>query len=66
MTNLNFDTAYDELNSLLNELQSEELSIESLAVKAKRASELIEFCKDRLRSIEDEIQDSGESPTREE
>jgi len=51
-----FDSAYKEMEKILNEIQSEETGLEELSIKLKRATELAEFCKKRLREIEEDIE----------
>ncbi len=53
---LSFDAAYAELNQILISLQSDETSLDDLSAKLKRAAELSEFCKSKLRTIEAEIE----------
>jgi len=55
MAKLNYDKAFKELNKLLEEIQSDEMGIEKLSSKVKKAKELISFCKQRLREIEQEL-----------
>lgn len=50
----NFDEAYQELESILEEIQSND-SINGLEAKVSRASELLEACKTKLRTIEGTI-----------
>jgi len=53
---MTYDTAYAELNNILISLQSEETGLDDLSEKLKRAAELSEFCKSKLRSIESDIE----------
>ncbi len=53
---MTYDTAYAELNNILVSLQSEETGLDDLSEKLKRAAELSEFCKSKLRSIETDIE----------
>ncbi len=53
--NLNFDAAYAELQKILSDLQSEQVSMEQMREKVIKSNELIKFCKDKLRNISDEI-----------
>ena len=53
---MTYDSAYRELNNLLTELQSEDTGLDDLSKKLRRAAELSEFCKTRLRSIEEDIE----------
>ncbi len=52
---LNFDSAYAELLSIQHKIQDDSLNVEELASLVKRSAELIQFCKKRLRSIEDDV-----------
>ena len=60
MAKLTYDIAFAELNKILEELQSEDISIDKLAQKSKRANELLAFCKDKLREIEREVNETLE------
>jgi len=44
-----------ELEEILNEIESEEINVDLLAEKVKRASYLIKFCKGKLRNTEEEV-----------
>ena len=50
-----FDKAFEELQSIVNGLQDEDTSIDSLSVKLKRAKELVGLCKNKLREVEEDI-----------
>jgi exodeoxyribonuclease VII small subunit len=52
---LNYETAYAELQQITKDIESEAVSVDVLAEKVKRASELIEFCQSKLRSTEQEV-----------
>jgi len=47
--------ALTELEDIINEIESEEINVDILAEKVKRASYLIKFCKGRLRNTEEEV-----------
>lgn len=53
---LSYSKAIEELQSILEQLESEDVEIDSLSTKVKRSAELIKFCRDRLKSTEVEIQ----------
>ncbi|WP_291128091.1 exodeoxyribonuclease VII small subunit [Flavobacterium sp. UBA7682] len=53
--NLNYESAYAELKEITEEIESETISVDVLAEKVKRASQLIEFCQTKLRSTETEV-----------
>ena len=52
---LSYEAAYKELAAIAKEIESETVSIDVLAQKVKRASELITFCQTKLRSTESEV-----------
>ena len=52
---LSYDSAYAELNKILASLQSDEVSLDEISDKLKRAAELSAFCKSKLRSIEEDL-----------
>jgi len=53
--NLTYETAFRELSAISKEIESETISVDELAAKVKRASELIEFCQAKLKSTETEV-----------
>lgn len=60
MPKKSYDKAYNELQAILEELQSESVSIDKLSTKIKKANELISFCKTRLREVESELHSTEE------
>lgn len=54
--NISYEKAYSELEAIINQLESDSLSIELLAEKVSRAAYLLEFCSQKMRSIESDIQ----------
>lgn len=55
MTNLTYENAYRELSQIAQEIETESVSVDILAEKVKRASDLIEFCQHKLRATETEV-----------
>ncbi len=51
-----YDAAFMELKSILDALQQDEIGVDALAEKVKRAADLIAFCSARLRTAEGEVQ----------
>jgi exodeoxyribonuclease VII small subunit len=51
-----YDQAYQELQGILNKIESGELNVDDLATYVKKASELIKFCKSKLFETETEIE----------
>lgn len=49
--------AFEELETILNEMQSNDVAIDDLSKKVKRSKELLEFCKNHLRRSQEEIED---------
>lgn len=54
--NISYEKAYSELETIINQLESDALSIELLAEKVSRAAYLLELCMKKMRSIEADIQ----------
>ncbi len=52
---LTYQSAYAELQQIMQEVQGETVGIDDLAAKIARASELIRFCRERLRMTEEEV-----------
>lgn len=52
---LTYEGALSELTAISKEIESEEISVDQLASKVKRASELIEFCQAKLKTTEVEV-----------
>lgn len=52
---ITYKDAFEELNSIAQSLESDNLEIDSLAQKIKRANELVKICKDKLRDIEADV-----------
>ena len=52
---LTYETAYAELQQIIQDLQGELVGIDDLAMKIARAQELIRFCRERLRQTEEEV-----------
>jgi exodeoxyribonuclease VII small subunit len=55
MTNLTYENAYKELTEIAQAIETESVSVDVLAEKVKRASDLIEFCQTKLRATEAEV-----------
>lgn len=52
---LTYSQAWKELEGIINEIESEEINVDILTEKVKRAGCLIKFCKGRLRNTEEEV-----------
>lgn len=51
-----YESALTEVQSIVNELQEETVSIDDLSKKVERAATLIQFCREKLRATETKIQ----------
>ncbi len=56
LTELDYQSAFDELQQIVRQLQEEVVGIDELTQKVRRAAELQNFCKEKLRKIELELQ----------
>lgn len=54
-TNLTYESAFKELEEISKEIQDETVSVDKLAEKVKRANELINYFKEKLRNTELEV-----------
>ncbi len=55
MEALNYSKAIKEIEEILKYIESQEVDVDILVEKVKRATELIQFCKNKLRSAEEEL-----------
>lgn len=52
---LTYLQALTETEAILSEIEAQEVDIDTLAEKVRRASELIAFCRARLRQTQDDV-----------
>jgi len=53
---LKYSEAIEEVENIINQIESNKLDIDELTEKIRRASELLKFCKQKLHFTEEEIQ----------
>jgi exodeoxyribonuclease VII small subunit len=53
--NLTYEEAIQELQETVAQLQEDEVNMDELSAKVKRAAELINYCREKLRATEAEI-----------
>lgn len=53
---MTYDEALSELKSILQQLQEGKVPMEEMSGKVKRAAELVQFCKEKLRGVEEEVE----------
>jgi len=56
MSELNYTQAFEELQKIVSEMETGKISVDELAIKVKRASELIKVCKNKLTETEGDVQ----------
>ncbi|MEM7573684.1 MAG: exodeoxyribonuclease VII small subunit [Bacteroidota bacterium] len=56
-SNMTYEAALAELNQLLEELEQPPGNIDQLGKRVKRAKELIQFCRNKLRDLAVEIEE---------
>ena len=52
---ITYEQAYQELEAIARNIENESISVDELAVKVKRAAELITICEVKLKSAETEV-----------
>jgi len=52
---LTYAQAISELEGIVSEIEAENVDIDILAAKVKRAAQLIRFCRARLKGTEEEV-----------
>lgn len=52
---IKYTEAMDELNNILKDLQAENIDVDELSLKVKRAVELIQLCRQRIEKTESEV-----------
>jgi exodeoxyribonuclease VII small subunit len=52
---ITYTDALQELQSIVEEIEHGEISVDELSLKVKRAARLIKICKDKLISTEEEV-----------
>ena len=54
---MTYQDAYNQLTTLVEEIENEQIPLDELPAKIRLASELITFCQERLRAVETEYQE---------
>lgn len=53
---ITYTAAFDELKTIVQEIESGDISVDDLSLKVKRATELIKVCKSKLTQTEEDVQ----------
>ena len=56
MSDIKYTEAFEELQQIVMAMEDGQISIDDLAIKVKRATELIRICKEKLTSTEGDVQ----------
>lgn len=57
MTKLTYAKAIERLNEIMQQMEDEQLDIDSLTGTIKEAKKLLDFCKQRLYEVDKDIKD---------
>lgn len=52
---IQYNQAITELEEIVSSIENEDVNVDELSVKVKRAAELIKICKNKLHSTEEEV-----------
>lgn len=56
-TKISYDDSFEELQKIMQDLQEDEISVDELSAKVKRAAELLKMCNQILRDTEKNVGD---------
>ena len=60
-TDFSYDAAMQELQALVGQLQNDQIGVDALAEKVRRAAELIRLCREKLRQTETDVNEALDS-----
>jgi exodeoxyribonuclease VII small subunit len=52
---ITYTVAFEELQQIVRDMEDGEITVDELAIKVKRAAELIKICKNKLTSTEEDV-----------
>jgi exodeoxyribonuclease VII small subunit len=55
MENITYTVAFEELQRIVRDMEDGEITVDELALKVKRAAQLIQYCKQKLVSTEGDV-----------
>lgn len=53
---MTFDKAYNDLMKIVEQIEGDNIQLDTLAEKVNQANELIRYCESKLRNIEKDLQ----------
>jgi exodeoxyribonuclease VII small subunit len=54
-TSENYQASFEELQQIVEEIETGEISVDELSIKVKRAAILLKICKEKLSSTEEDV-----------
>jgi exodeoxyribonuclease VII small subunit len=54
-SNLTYKKAFSDLEKIVDQIEDDEIQLDTLADKVKEANDLIKFCETKLRTIDQEV-----------
>lgn len=58
-----YDAAMEELESIVTNIESETVSVDTLGEYTERANELLQFCQTKLRATQEKVQQNLQETT---
>lgn len=58
---LSYQSAFEELQTICQKLESEEVDVDQITDLVQRANELVKYCQERLRGIEKDLSKTNDS-----
>ena len=52
---MTYEAAYEELQDIVARIEEGDIGVDDLAAQVKRAATLIAFCKEKLKSVEEDV-----------
>lgn len=52
---MTYESAHNELQEIIAEIENDEIGVDELSKKVKRAADLLKFCQDKLRQTEEDV-----------
>ncbi|TNE53810.1 MAG: exodeoxyribonuclease VII small subunit [Bacteroidetes bacterium] len=52
---ISYTDAFEELQQIVQEIEDGEITVDELAVKVKRAAQLLKICREKLNSTEEDV-----------
>ena len=63
MNELSYEEALTELQTILQDLQKEQVSIDALSSKSERAEALLAYCQEKLRNLNAKLAPKEDTPS---